>query len=309
MPPASTIDPRMFISSLHGRQRRRERGLDRRDLENAIKNGERELQPPPKGKEHLEPRWKFTWEDVVYITNLAKTREVTSWAVPLPLEPVPLSAGEERQCKEMKRRLRDGTARLTSHTVIVVDQSGSMMKSDMKGHRNRSSCVFYNIAMEVVAAALSANIVSLTDVVTIVQMRETATVIIDAEPQSWVLFNKLVALHKQAEMDAKPACHRHSPERRAHGDGMFIPALQMAADILRRTVEKFGVRIALYNFFLSDGRPSDHNSLRCSMAQQVFPGELVLLSVQQFSYVLLIVCMYVCVCGSLSASSGKYSHW
>ena len=264
-----SVDPRTFISSLHGRQRRRERGLDRRDLEAAVSHGTREYQPEcTRRGRRTPPRWKFTYEDVVYVTELDMVTEVTSYSVPLPLIEVPVDAGLKRQCKEMKRRIVEGSARVTSHMVIVVDQSGSMKEADMAGHRNRSSCVFYNLAMEVVAAALSRSMVSFTDVVTVIQMRKTATILIDAEPQSWLLFNRLVRLHHEAEADAD-AKIKQTGGRRVRGPGNFIPALRLATKVLQRTEQQFGSSIALYAFFLSDGRPSDHNYLHVNSTQQV----------------------------------------
>ena len=263
-----SIDPRTFISSLHGRQRRLERGLDRRDLEAAVKHGTKEFQPAKprgSGRRPVPPRWRFTYENVVYVTELDMVTEVTSYSVPLPLVEVPTNAGLERQCKEMKRRITEGSARITSHMVIVVDQSGSMKEADMAGHRNRSSCVFYNLAMEVVAAALSRSMVSFTDIVTVIQMRESATILIDAEPQSWLLFNRLVRLHHEAEADA----NKKTASRRVRGPGHFLPALRLATAVLRETELQFGSSIALYTFFLSDGRPSDHNYLRIDSIQQV----------------------------------------
>ena len=51
--PTSTID---FISSLHGKQRRRERDLSKRDLQAAVKHGIKE--PNIKG------RWKYTFAEM-----------------------------------------------------------------------------------------------------------------------------------------------------------------------------------------------------------------------------------------------------
>ena len=253
-----------FISSLHGRQRRQERNIDQVDFLDAKQNGEWIRQS--------NGNYKTTWRDVVYILRPDRMTEVTSYPVPLPLECVPLDAAESRKCDEMARRIRDGEALITSHTVIVVDQSGSMRKSDVPGHRTRSRCVFYNIAMEVISAPLLANLVSFTDIVTVIQMRDDAEVIVDAEPVSWRLFNRFVEFAERADQDFedrnKSKSRRRHRQPRARGGGNFIPALNLASDILTRTVRRYGPNIALFTFFLSDGRPSDHNTLRVSQWDQ-----------------------------------------
>ena len=229
---ATKIDTVQFISSLHGQQRRRERNIDRRDLEAAIAEGERELQQPRR-KGQL-PRWKITWGDVVYITDYDLQYEITSWALPLPLQKVPLDDGKLRQIREMQRRLEEGETAITSHTILVVDQSGSMMRADVAGHRNRSRCVFYNIAMEIISAPLLAQMVFFTDVVTIIQMRDEAEIIVDQQSASWLLFNRVVDLANQAERDAR----LRARERRACGPGNFIPAIELASKAAQATVER-----------------------------------------------------------------------
>jgi hypothetical protein len=54
----------------------------------------------------------------------------------------------ENQIAEQKRRLRTGEAAITSHTILVVDQSTSMNSGDVMGHRSRSRGVFYTVANE-----------------------------------------------------------------------------------------------------------------------------------------------------------------
>jgi len=249
-----------FISSLHGEQRRRERGIDRRDLQEAIRHGTAVFQPPPRrpGRE-MQGRWKITWNDIVYITDYDKTTEITSWAIPLPLKEAPLSEGDLRKSKEMARRIRSGEQAITSHTILIVDQSGSMNTADVPGHRTRSRCVFYNIATEIISAPLLANMLSFTDVITIIQMRDEATIIVDAEPVSWQLYNVVVGLAAEAEATAHKKSRRH---RRARGNGNFIPALKLAFEVASNSVQRYGTNIALLMFFLSDGRPSDHARLR-----------------------------------------------
>ena len=67
-----------IVSSIHGRERREQRDITKRDLQAAIKYGTKEAQFRL-GK----IRWKYTFADVVYITDETSTVEVTSYAVEL----------------------------------------------------------------------------------------------------------------------------------------------------------------------------------------------------------------------------------
>ena len=67
-----------LLSSDHGRQRRAERLIDKRDLKAAVKYGSRKVSRNQRG----ELNWKYTFADIVYITDSTSTREITSWAKP-----------------------------------------------------------------------------------------------------------------------------------------------------------------------------------------------------------------------------------
>lgn len=229
-----------FISSVHGQQRRRERDVSKRDLQAAVKYGVKEKAlPHPRTK---EPRWKYTFADVVYITDPSSTVEVTSWALQLPLEEAPVEASMLQQFAVQKKRLRSGHTPITSHTVMVVDQSTSMNQSDVHGHRSRSRGAYYAIANEMIAQPLLGGHVSFTDVVTIIEMRDEAAINpeIYMDPVTWELHNKVVQLAKEP--------------LRAKGNGNYKPALQLACNTLLQSSTN---DCALLLLFLSDGRPSD----------------------------------------------------
>lgn len=147
---------------------------------------------------------------------------------------------------EAKRRLEQDPRLITSHTVLVVDLSAIMRKSDMNGHRTRSRAVFYTLAEEFVASRLSSNISSMegfgtshTDVVTLIAMRDTPSILFSKEPISWLLYNQLLRLAE----NERPS---------SHGD--FYPSIEAAFEVLERA--DYG-ESALAMYFLSDGRPSD----------------------------------------------------
>ena len=69
----------------------------------------------------------------------------------------------------------------TSHTVLVIDQSGSMRKSNMADCANRSDAVWVSLALDWVANQLL-NGATGTDVVSLVLIRTEADVTFKHEP-------------------------------------------------------------------------------------------------------------------------------
>ena len=140
-----------IISSLHGRTRRSQRDITKRDLQAAVKYGTKERGIP--NQKHGNT-WRYTHNDVVYITDETSTCEITSWAIELPPEMVVVPSAYNDQYLETKRRLKAHPQQITSHTVLVVDMSGSMKKADMNGYKTRARGVYFNLAEELVAVRL-----------------------------------------------------------------------------------------------------------------------------------------------------------
>jgi Alpha-kinase family len=240
-----------FISSLHGRKRRLQRGIAIRDLQSAVKYGEKEKGFPNKDG---ECRWKYTYGDVVYITDVTSTNEITSWALELPLLKVEISDQYKSSYSEAKSRIDADASIITSHTVLIVDMSASMNKSDMNGHRTRSRGAYFNIAEEMVAARLpkiafgfvAGPALSFTDTFTLIEMRGEATTVFEREPLSWILFNRLVDL---AEL------------KDAHDHGNYLPALFEAFSKLSSPLNS-NDNCALCLTIFSDGKPSDFCTYR-----------------------------------------------
>ena len=226
-----------FFSSLHGRERRALRGIDRLDLQAAVKLGQKESgwPDPTTGA----ARWKYTHADIVYITDASSTREITSYAVPVDIPHPPLTRACRWSHEAAKKRLERDPSLCTSHTVIVVDQSGSMKTSDVFDFRNRSQAVFGMLALDFVAKQRVTREGSDTDVVSLVLMRDSAEVVFEREPMDLVLYDKFVGLHD----DGEPRSHGH-----------YLPALAVAEELLAGGTNGC---CALALLFLSDGKPSD----------------------------------------------------
>ena len=229
-----------LISSIHGNQRRVERSIEKRNLQSAVKNGKRELQRR-RIKGEMVIRYKFTFADYVYITDETCTKEITSWVLPLPLNLVQSSDNDQHQYKSAKIRIAQDPKIITSHSVFVIDCSGSMRNADVAAHRSRADAVSYAIASEFMAKRLHNPLSEVTpfDVVTVIEMRGDAQVIFNKEPMSWVFYNKFVTRMKTS----KPRSH-----------GNYIPSLDLALKALKENDHE---NLALLLFFLSNGRPSD----------------------------------------------------
>ena len=240
-PPTSEVP---FFSSLHGRKRRLLRKIDRRDLQAAVKRGKKEpgLPHPVTGAK----RWKYTHGNIVYITDETSTKEVTCYVEAIAIPRAGVTLEHVAQHNAVKERLEKDPSLCTSHTVIVVDQSGSMRRSDITDFENRSKAVWGMLALEFVAAQKVSGEATDRDVVSVVLMAETPEVIIHREPMGLILYNKFVGLHDRV----RPRSH-----------GNFIPALDAAQELLVGHVTS-GCALAL--LFLSDGKPSDPCSWRVS---------------------------------------------
>lgn len=236
--PATSEIP--FFSSLHGRQRRAERDIDVRDLKAAVKYGVKH--PAERDPRTGQRRWRYTYADVVYITDSTSKREITSWVSPIGVPSAKLTLREIGEHERAKERLEDDPSLCTSHTVIVVDQSGSMRKTDVADFYDRSRAVFGMLALDFVAKPRLSGERTDADVVSLVLMRDAASIAIEREPMGLVLYNQLVHLHDTAY-----------PQY----NGNFLPALDLAEQLLYSHPHS---ECGLSLLFFSDGRPSDHTA-------------------------------------------------
>ncbi len=141
--------------------------------------------------------------------------------------------------KQACERLKKYKTSWTSHTVIVVDQSGSM-RNTVEGGATRSDAIWLTIALDFVAKQIEDGKSSETDVVSIVEMGINSRVLIEKKPHNWLLFNNVIDLLRTQE---------------PHFDGNYMPALDEAESLL---CSNTCGSCALTLFFFSDGKPSDH---------------------------------------------------
>ena len=237
MSESQTTSAATLLSNDHSRMRRAERLIAKRDFQAALKYGAAVPSYNPRG----ELCWRYTFKDMVFIVDKFRTREITCWAKPGS----GLDVAKRRITESMALLHQDSCKRLknacnwTSHTIVVVDQSGSMRKTDVTGGATRSDAVWLTLAADFVAKHIETGKSTASDVVSIIAMCSESVVLIDRQPHDWLLFNRLVDLLREQE---------------PHFDGNYIPALDAAERLL--LANEFGA-CALTLFFLSDGKPSD----------------------------------------------------
>jgi Mg-chelatase subunit ChlD len=232
---------RLLLETEHARLRRKQRDIDKKDLNAALQYGTRAPQYWGKARIHTPNVYRYTYNDIVYVVDEKEQKEVTCFAIPLTLEQVKLDtfALLNHSIASLKATVdRDSW---TSNTVMVIDTSGSMRTSDVWGARSRLASVWTCVALDFLAQRLESGAARTTDVISIVAMGERPEVLFLEEPTSWTLYNKIVELYM-------------SRQRQAVGHGYFRPSLSKAEELLTRNSN---AACAAALLFLSDGLPSD----------------------------------------------------
>ena len=232
----------------HARLRRKQRCIDKKDLKAAIKFGECEPHYYGNQKERggKTKFFRYTYQDIVYIVDKKTKKEVTCYARPITLDKIPTTRQMELVHQEAVQKVRNDLDCWTSHTVIVIDTSGSMRTSDMWGTRNRLKSVWFSVALDYIAERIESGNATVTDVVSIITMGECPTLVFKEVPTTWILYNKIVKMYSS---------FNSFPE----GHGYFLPSLAAAEELLKRNSN---AACAAALIFLSDGAPSDHVPMR-----------------------------------------------
>jgi Mg-chelatase subunit ChlD len=238
-----------LLSTHHDRERRQQRQIQKIDLLRARRFG---MCEPGRGG-----RLKYTLGGKVFIYDPRSNKAVTSFdnrdkggesSGSKFVDPVMIEKSNEHDTDvlEMAHEIMHVTVLSKkhlwkSHTVLVVDMSGSMRNDDVDGARCRSDGVWTCLARDFVKSQLEKESTTLYDLVSVVVMRDTAEVVIRHEPTDWVLYNKIVDMREWTTL---------KPE----GHGYYLPALQQVHSLLR--INDLG-SCALSVFFFSDGKPSE----------------------------------------------------
>eukprot|EP00808_Paulinella_micropora_P015083 g20981.t1 len=186
-----------LIFTVHGRERRLLRKIYKRELNLAVKHGvkERGFPHPVTGAK----RWKYTYMDVVYITDESSTKETTSCVLPMDIPEAPVNQQDVDLHSLIGEALSLHPTKTRSQ-VLVVDQSGSLRTCDVEDFKNRSQAVYGTIALDIVANQLDSGQATGTDAVSLVEMNQEGTVVLQRQPLTNVLYNWLV----RRRLEAKP---------------------------------------------------------------------------------------------------------
>ena len=167
-----------------------------------------------------------------------------------------------------------------SHSIIIVDKSGSMRGSDVNGSRTRLGAVWLSLAQDYIEHRINIGLAGSYDIVSIILMGETPQLLIDRYPTNKVLFNRVVDFFRQSEdadrlwKQLQHLQHNYNHNRhqrrcdelrnvqrkldclmvRAKGHGCYGPSLTLAEELLENNDND---SCALSLILLSDGRPSD----------------------------------------------------
>lgn len=246
-----------LLSSIHGRLRRGQRDIGKRDLQAAIKYGTKE--PGYPSRSTGQPTWKFTYRHIVYITDETMRKEITSYVVALDIPEAPIQEGDLDLQRRAAMLLSQRPDLCLTHTVLVVDQSGSMKRCDVEEYKTRSEAVFGTIALDLLAEKLDAGLARPTDAVSLIEFREgDAEIVFEREPATTALFNRMA----RRRLEAQP-----------RGNGNYIPALKAVHNLL--DIDEDNETCPILVMFLSDGAPSDRErpcwqtSIRSSILDSV----------------------------------------
>lgn len=81
----------------------------------------------------------------------------------------------------------------TTHSIIIIDQSGSMRNSDVNGFRSRSDAAYGTLAIDYIAEQLyQQGDGFFVDAVTIIEMNDTSSILFHKEPLDWVCISRLL---------------------------------------------------------------------------------------------------------------------
>ena len=245
------------LSSTHGRGRRKEREIHKIDLQSALKYGIKQKGKVVRG----DQRWSFTYGGICYITDSTCRKEITSFpsrdkcsdssgtkvSKPTLIPSRTLDDIYKFSCNREDSLLSRQQDRWTSHTVLVVDYSGSMRRDDINGACCRSDAVWTAVARDYIAYQLNSQNPNMTggtytDVISVILMSDEATTVMTFRALTWSLFNDILDFKSWDE---------HRPSQGGH----YLPALEEAQRLL--AVNK-SCPVSL--MFISDGKPSDRGN-------------------------------------------------
>lgn len=232
------------LSTVHGRQRRELRDITKHDLRTVMKYGTKTKGNFVNG----DQRWKFEFGNTVYITDNSMRKEITCYKKAIEIQPAQITPQMLNNHQKAVQILRNDPQLCTTHSIIIIDQSGSMKKCDVNGFKTRSDAAYGSLALDYIAEQLyQQGNEFFVDAVTVIEMNCTGSIVFHKEPLDWILFNKV--LHRMKT--AQPRSH-----------GSYVESIEYAENVINNDLNCFAnLDIddipAFMLVLLSDGAPSD----------------------------------------------------
>lgn len=265
----------------HGHQRRQERQIPIRDVQAAIKYGKA---TPHDSNPNV---MIYTHNGLKHVVDKSTSRLITTMVSTIPLDFKKVTSQDMNRHKRAiqfihKKGLVDQVVKpehvlssdsksqsitnsnnsatpfqWKSHSVLIVDRSGSMRNSDVSGCRTRLGAVWMSIAQDFVNHRIESGIAGDQDVVTIILMGTRSKILIDRWPTNVVLYNRIVQLFRDSEKADEKYARRErcNPDWiRPCGHGCYGPSLALAEKVINDVDDSSSI---LQLLILSDGKPSD----------------------------------------------------
>ena len=142
-----------LLDSRHGKQRRIERNISRREIQAAMKHGTK--------RPHVDPnKVIYEYRGQKHIISKIDKRLITTMDTSVKLTYRPVSQPEMQKHESDLQQIHRSVEEWNSHTVLVVDKSGSMRNSDVNGCRSRFSAVWLSIAQDFIGYRLDTEMAS-----------------------------------------------------------------------------------------------------------------------------------------------------
>jgi len=280
--PTSAIS---FNETNHGRERRLQRAVPKRDIQAAIKHGVKRVDP------HNDNLFIYTHNGKEHIVTKDTVSLVTTMVKSVTLEQKKISKNDRKEHQKALKNIHSicENAKMKnnwkSHSVIIVDKSGSMGNSDVNGSRTRLGAVWLCLAQDFVEHRIKSGMAGSLDVISIISMSDNAELLVDRWPTTYVLYNRLVELFMESEeahklLWKKKNFQKHSKRAkkgyksltqkeqnrlqklvRPVGHGFYEPSLNLSKELIENNDNESS---ALSLLLLSDGRPSDYFVLKKS---------------------------------------------
>ena len=233
-----------LLSTLHGRARRELRDISKHDFRTVVRYGTKTKTWGRKG----EHRWKFEFGNTVCITDFTCCQEITCYKKAIKIEPAKITEQMLENRARACRILSDDPHLVTTHSIIIIDQSASMATCDVNCFRSRSDAAYGTLALDYIAEQLyQMNDEFFVDAVTIIEMSDGSSLLVEKEPLDWILFNKVL----NRLSTARPRSHGNYLQSLERAERRIRMELELLDDLDADDIPGFML------LFISDGKPSD----------------------------------------------------